>query len=211
VRLRVQYRVARRWPRSSWAGYRVSVPTLDDIMRSVADSEDSAYAFSSDFRIVRVNAGFARFARENGGGTLADEWYGRSVIDAMAAVLRPFYVAAFENAWATGQPWEHEYECSGPQTYRRFRLIAYPMERALMAAIHSRTVEMAHDRPLCAPDARTYEVDGFIRMCSHCRRVHNPRAGERWDWVPDYLSPGTRNVSHGLCKPCAEFYWSGAG
>jgi hypothetical protein len=192
-------------------GYRGCMPTVDGLMRDVADSADAAYVFSRDFKIVKVNAGFVRFALANGGEQLGEQWHGLSVIDAISPVLRPFYMAAFDNAWQTGLPWQHEYECSSPELYRRFLLVAYPVDRQFLVAVHSRTVQLAHTRAVCAPDAATYEVGGFIKMCSHCRRVRNACEAERWDWVPDYLRSRTERVSHGLCGPCAEFYWSDAG
>lgn len=181
-------------------------------MGSVAASAESAYAMSRDFRIIQVNAAFIRFALANGGQHISEHWYGLSAIDAISPVLRPFYVAAFENAWQTGQPWEHEYECSAPELYRRFHLVAYPVGREFLVAVHSRTVEAAHTRVVCAPDAHAYEVGGFIKMCSHCRRVRNvsETPQERWDWVPDYLRRGAEKVSHGLCRPCAQYYWGDA-
>jgi uncharacterized protein YbaR (Trm112 family) len=182
--------------------------TVEDLMRSVADRADAAYALARDFRIIHVNLGFRRFALANGGEHLCKSWDGLSAIDAIAPVLRPFYVAAFENAWQTGQPWDHEYECSSPELYRRFHLVAYPVQRQFLVIVHSRTVEVAHTRSVCAPDVRAYEVDGFIKMCSHCRRVRNLSETERWDWVPAYLCNEIQNVSHGLCNPCAEFYWT---
>src|SRR5688500_12314391 len=64
------------------------MPTVEGLMRDVADSADAAYVLSRDFKIIQVNAGFVRFAVANGGQQLGEHWRGLSVIDAISPVLR---------------------------------------------------------------------------------------------------------------------------
>ena len=119
-------------------------------------------------------------------------------------------MSAFERALATGKPWEHEYECSSAELYRRLHIIAYPIEGEHLLLVHARSFEAPHTREALLANNQIYEVQGFVKMCSHCRRVHNP-TGDRWDWVPNYLSGWHAKVSHGLCPPCSSFYWPARG
>jgi len=184
------------------------MPSADELFYSVADSEHAAYLLDPALNLVRVNTGFLRFAAENGGGDLLEAWQGRSILEAVPSVLRSFFVAGFERVRATGTPWEHDYECSSPTLYRCFRMIVYPVTGDSLFVIHSLRVEVSHTRTAHAPDAQVYQWDGFIHVCANCRRVENPHGSERWDWVPAYLERPPINVSHGLCKPCAAFYWA---
>lgn len=184
------------------------MPSAQELLESVEGSEDVAYLLSSDLRIVSVNEGFWRFARENGARGLAETLGRQSVFVGVSPPLRDFYLLGFERARATGKPWDHEYECSSPERFRRFRMTVYPVERGSYVVIHSRLIETAHSGAVCAPRDALYVRQGLIKMCSHCRRVENPEALESWDWVPDYVSRPPHRVSHGLCPPCAAFYWS---
>jgi len=181
--------------------------TADELLRSVAHSDDSAYLLDPAFNLIRVNAGFVRFAGENGGANLLGNWQGKCVLEAIPPILRGFYAAGFERARTKGTPWEHDYECSSAEVYRSFRMIVYPVPSKALFVIHSLRVESPHARAVHPPDVQTYLRDGFIHMCANCRRVENPHGSERWDWVPVWLDQAPDNVSHGLCKPCAVFYW----
>jgi hypothetical protein len=183
------------------------VLALDSLLQTLDASDDVAYVLTPERVIVRTNAAWERFAAANGGAALAlDPPYG-ALLDALLPVaLRSFYVDAFTRAQATGERWEHDYECSSPERYRRFHMVAYPFDGALVV-VSSLRIERPHDRPECPPDDAAYAVDGIITMCSHCRRVRHPAGSLRWDWVPDYVRAPLPNLSHGLCEPCYEFYW----
>jgi len=184
------------------------MPSADALMASVASSDDSAYLLTSDFQILNVNAAFLRFAEANGGSQLLDKLGAAPIFAAMSQPLRELYLAAFRGVQAAAQPWEHEYECSSATLFRRFHMTVYPVELGRLVVIHARRIEAAHSRPPCPRADAIYVRDGVIKMCSNCRRVQNPQTGERWDWVPGYLSRPTHTVSHGLCAPCAAFYWA---
>jgi len=181
--------------------------TAEELLSSVAQSDDSAYLLDPAFKLIRVNAGFVRFAAANGGASVLGGWQGKSVLDAIPPVLRSFFVAGFERARVTGATWEHDYECSSPDVYRSFRMIVYPVPSQALFVIHSLRVETLHTRAVHGPDPQIYLRDGFVHMCANCRRVENPHGSERWDWVPAWLHQPPDNVSHGLCGPCAVFYW----
>lgn len=178
---------------------------LRDLYAELEATDDTSYILSDELRIVRVNPAFHRFAAANAGDDVAARWgRGAAVVDATCAELRPFYQALFARALATGQRFEHDYECSSPQVFRAFRMLVVPVGAYLMVT-HSLQVERPHDRAALAADP-SYRHNGAIRMCACCRRVRASTAIERWDWVPAYVEAMPRNVSHGLCAMCEHGY-----
>jgi hypothetical protein len=178
----------------------------ESILSALEESDDVAFVLSPERLILRTNAGWDRFARANGGAALAGDAADGMLLDAvLPAPLRAFYVDALSRALAMRERWEHDYECSSPDSFRQFRMVAYPFDGALLV-VHSLRLERPHDREVHEP-ADVYAVDGVIAMCSHCRRVRHPGGRLRWDWVPAYVREPPPNLSHGLCEPCCEFYW----
>lgn len=186
------------------------MPRLNALLDSVAQSDDTAYVLDADRSILRTNPGWSRFALANGGVATLRPWRGVPIDALLPEPLRAFYVGAFERVLATGERWEHDYECSSDETYRRFHMVAYPVDGEFIVVVNSLRVERPHAREAHEPDDAGYAVDGVIRMCSHCRRVRNPRGHQRWDWVPAYVRHPPHNLSHGLCEPCCEYYFGDA-
>lgn len=181
------------------------VPAFDEL----ASSEDTVYVLSADRRLLRTNRGWARFASANGGQALLEhDPTGLLLDDVLPDSLRDLYVRGFEGALATSKPWEHEYECSSPRTFRRFRMIAYPSrDRQALLVVSSLLVEVPHPAEPFGPVASAYTHRGLITMCANCRRVRNVEADQRWDWVPAWVERMPTNVSHGLCPPCVRFLY----
>lgn len=77
--------------------------------------------------------------------------------------------------------------------------------------VNTLIVERPHDResrPPCAPDPTRYsDRHGLIRQCSHCRRVQDPVAPTRWDWVPTWVERAPPNTSHGICPVCDSYFF----
>ena len=167
------------------------------------------YGVTADFRLGYLNETWFRFAAANGGEPrISNEWrLGRSVLDCIPDVLRPFYDEGYRYCLASGRAWQHEYECSSATNYRRFhqRVIALDDGVGLLM-FNSLVVERAHDpveRPPRPPAVATYtNRDGLIIQCSTCRRVKFPDEADRWDWVPEWVRDFPRHTSHGLCTPC---------
>jgi len=177
------------------------------VYRPLEGSDDTTYVLSKDLRLVRTNAAWAAFARANGGEQMLDRWRkGASVLEAIPEVLRGFYRDGFLRALATSTPWMHEYECSSPDVYRLYRMIAYPVGGFLIVT-NALQVAHPHAPPDAALDVGAYAQRGVVRMCANCRRVHRPGSNERWDWVPALVAHMPDNVSHGLCPPCAVFLY----
>lgn len=181
--------------------------SLGAIFGASAESHDVTYVLSHDLALVRANAAWARFARENDGDAVLARWgRGARVDAAISPPLRGFYTAAYARVIATGNRWEHDYECSSPTTFRKFRMVVYPVNAQFLVVVNSLTVEVPHSQPVSEADDPTYALEGIVTMCSHCRRVRNQRVGKQWDWVPSYVASPPNNLSHGLCEACFEYY-----
>lgn len=178
---------------------------LVSVFHSFANAAQTSYILSPDRSLLRCNTAWDEFARANGGdAVLAQAVRGSSLLDAISPSLRPFYAAGFDHACRTGERWEHVYECSSAEVHRTFRMIAYPFGDSLVVT-HVLQVERPHDRE-ASPPGEVYLRDGVIEMCAHCRLVRHATA-TRWDWVPALVAAMPPNVSHGLCPPCAAYYY----
>jgi hypothetical protein len=159
--------------------------------------------------VAYFNQAWFDFAAANDGEPgISSGWtLGRSLLDCIPDVLRPFYTEGFDACRKLGRAWQHDYECSSPTRYRRFhqRVLALD-EQAGLLLFNSLVVERAHDpaeRKPSPPALTAYtNRDGLIIQCCTCRRVQFPDEPDRWDWVPDWVRDFPRNTSHGLCPPC---------
>lgn len=172
------------------------------------------YAVDGDLHLRYVNPAWAHFARA-GGATWAGEpsgpfGLGTSVMDAVPAILRPFYEGLYAAARRTREPQEHSYECSTPTRLQHYRMRVLPCRGDGLVVFHSLARDAPHpDAPSAAFESIYRDEHGIISQCSHCRRVR--RAGGRlaWDWVRDYVTRTPNMASHALCQPCAAHYFGG--
>lgn len=179
---------------------------LTELFQALQATDNVTYILSDALQILRWNAAWETFARANDGEALLARWKRHtSLFDVVPDTLRDFYARGFRDAAARQRPWEHEYECSSPEVYRRYRMIAYPFGETFLVT-HSLLVEEPHTRAAALPGA-SYERDGLITMCAHCRRVRSTHDVERWDWVPSYVRHAVGNISHGLCTACARYHY----
>lgn len=66
--------------------------------------------------------------------------------DAMENPLRDFYVSVYQRVLDTGRAWDHDYECSSPDTYRIFHERAYVLHNLEgILEVNSLTLEKEHD------------------------------------------------------------------
>jgi hypothetical protein len=177
---------------------------LATLFRALAATDNVTYIVSPRRLLLRTTPAWERFARANGGHAVATFQPGTPLLDVIPEAMRAFYADGFDNACATATCWEHDYECSSPELYRRFRMIAYPFGDFLVVT-HSLLVEHPHEQEP-HPAGDDYVVGGVIWMCAHCRRVRW-RGQLRWDWVPAYLAHPPANLSHGLCVACAAYHF----
>jgi hypothetical protein len=174
---------------------------------SLADGDNVTYVLSSELCFVHQNAAWERFARANGGERCLERWKpGSSLLDAVSGELKQFFEDGFAHAARSESRWDHDYECSSPTQFRKYRMMVYPIGGSFVVT-HALLVSVPHEPSELVPGA-TYERQGFVAMCSHCRRVRRSDNPECWDWVPAYVSTVRDNISHGLCTACYRFYYN---
>lgn len=179
-----------------------------ETFESVAHSRDTAYVLSADWRLLRINDGWKRFALENGGASVLERWpQGSSIQGVIGAALWEFYQTVFDRVHATGQHFEHDYECSSPELYRLMHMVVYPHEAGSVLVVSSPTIECRHDDGVQAFRLADYEHHGVVVTCSHCRRFRNPMRDGAWDWIPELVRNPPARASHGLCPTCFEHYY----
>ena len=183
------------------------MPSVVEVFRSLADSDDTTFVLSRELALVRYNTAWERFAQDNGGLEFDRFGLGYSVMSAVPAVLKPFYLQGYARVWDSDERWEHDYECSSPDRYRRFRMLVYPIDRAFLVVVNAMIEDVVHDREVSAPVESRYANNGVISMCSNCRRVRNRSFEKRWDWVPAFVAHPPRNLSHGICNACEPIYY----
>ena len=175
------------------------------------------YGLWQDLSLAYFNAAWDRFALQNGGDTeFLDRWSeGASILEAFPEKLRAFYKLSYEKCLATGEPWEHEYECSSPSVFRKFHQIVYPLKDAALIVVNSLVAEQPHDPSQGETgnvDESLYrDEDGFVHQCAHCRRVQRQSDELTWDWVPDWVASIPPDSTHTFCPTCYGHYWGKPG
>ncbi len=171
------------------------------------------YMLNSDLRIVYCNKAWNQFASLNGGTRLnRRDVLGMYVLDVVAQPLKAFYENALVQTKEKGQPWEHDYECSSPASYRLFHMRVLPLADSYLLVENSLRFERAHGRehPVMPADAALYlSKDGILTMCAHCRRTRRigTTSAPVWDWVPAYIVDPPGRGTHGLCLNCHAYFY----
>jgi hypothetical protein len=177
------------------------------------DGTSTIYALDLELRITYHNAAWDRFAVENGAPQLAgSSVIGQPIADAVPERLKGFYEKAFRGVIESTQMWEHLYECSSPDLYRRFHMRVLPYGKNGLIVIHSKVAETAVGDLTRAPQYEYVGRGGMVTMCSHCRRTLRAGfQGESWDWVREFIVSPPERCSHGLCPACVAHYYPGLG
>lgn len=167
-----------------------------------------------DLTIAYLNSGWYRFARENQGEQVTQQWeLGAYLPAAISEPLQRWYVSQFQQCLRGDGPWEHDFECSSAEHFRVFRLGCYPLGSSEgLLLVYSQRIEQAHDpaaRPVVEPDLQRYlDARGIVRQCMHCRRVARGGDAHAWDWVSAWVQEFPRETSHGICPICFAYYFS---
>ncbi|HEY3769751.1 MAG TPA: hypothetical protein VGN44_13850 [Candidatus Angelobacter sp.] len=172
------------------------------------NNPNACYTLGADLEITYCNRAWDCFAAENNGhGLLAESVLHRPVLEFFTPVMRDYYAEIFIRARQTLEIQCQEYECSSPEIFRFFRMQIYPLKNGF-AVINSLHVKKAHAQPGLQPlDARYLQSNAFLRICSNCRRTCRNDESGQWDWVPEYLQPNRKNVTHGICAACLEYFY----
>ena len=176
---------------------------------ALEDDPATICALDRLLRITYVNRAWRDFARENGGSWGSGKWrVGVALLRAIPDALQEFYQGMFERVRESDDPIEHSYECSSPQTLRRFRMRAYRCNAGTIVVAHSLALEAPHPAaPRPASDATYRDARGVIIQCCYCRRVRRMAEAAQWDWVPEYVAQIPRMTSHGICPLCERYYF----
>lgn len=180
---------------------------------ALAAGKGTVYGVWPDLTLAYLNPAWFRFAGENQGEpTISREWsLGRSILDAVPAPILPFFQTQYGRCLAEGRPWEHHYECSSPESYRKFHLNVFPLGNAegllLVNSLVAESPWTPTESPL-QPD-RYRARNGILIQCCHCRRFRRNDESATWDWVGVWVKQMPEQVSHGLCESCLGFYYGG--
>jgi len=186
--------------------------SLFDYPASVVEA-DTAVIFCLDdgLNITYCNPAWDRFALANSGRELCRPApIGHCVLDYISGPDRNYYEKAYRRALARSASWEHEYECSSIDVYRKFCLRVLPMQKKRgLFVTNSLCVQHAHALVPCNPFDELYRNShGLIVMCASCRRTRRNLCDvEIWDWVPDFVGVLPTHVTHGICSLCRELYY----
>lgn len=174
---------------------------------ALARDPASIAVLSPDGVILWVNEAWCSFAADNGGqGDTSTFGLGLRYADAVQGELRTWFDEHLHKCQETHQPFELDYECSSPDTFRKFRLRVLPVEGYVLMS-HALTAEQPHTRTEMPPDDAAYRApSGLTTQCSNCRRFRRLDGGA-WDWVPAWVERPPARVSHGICAVCIGFYY----
>jgi hypothetical protein len=158
--------------------------------------------------ILWMNEAWRKRARAYGEPDILERFGpGSSYFEGISEPLRSFYGSVLQNARLTGEPFEHEYECSSAETFRINHLRVLPFGTEGFLLVHSGVVERPQAHEEAEAVERTYRNgDDLIVQCSNCRRVRR-RESVVWDWVRAWAERSPPGTSHGICKPCIGYYW----
>lgn len=172
------------------------------------DETSTVYGITADMRLAYMNPAWHSFAQANGAAWDGAWGIGARIIDATPAPLQPAYERLFDQAKANRVVVEHEYECSSPTTYRRFRMRVHPCNSGGFLVVNMLLRTSEHIQPaMTAVDASYRNGDGLIVQCCHCRRVRRDGPPTGWDWVPDYVAMPPGGISHGICGTCFDYHY----
>ena len=174
-------------------------------------ARSTVYGVWPDLTLAYMNPQWFIFAAENGGEpNISREWsLGRSVLDSIAAPIRPFYETNYARCLSERRPWEHNYECPSADVVRRFHHLVMPLGQSEgLLLIHSLLVE--EPQPSSGAPAvvdRYLNAAGFRVQCCHCRKFRRTDVPYAWDWVAAWIRRTPDNVSHGICEACLGYYY----
>ncbi|MQC17517.1 MAG: hypothetical protein DWG80_00390 [Chloroflexi bacterium] len=176
----------------------------------IEDEHGSVFGIFADGRLALTNTAWTRFVEENGAPHLPADWpLGRNIYEVIPAELQSFYREGWEWAGESGHPWSHSYECSSPDSYRRYRMTSYPIGgTAGILVVNSLVAQASWPDGTASPLSRAEyrRADGVITQCSHCRRTEHVASG-RWDWVPEWVQRWPDDAHGALCDICSAYHY----
>lgn len=170
------------------------------------------YGVWSDLTLAYLNPAWFAFAAKNQGEpTISRDWtLGRSILPAIPSPILPFFQTHYARCVGETRPWEHVYECSSPDSYRKFHMKAFPLGDAegllfVNSLVTEFPVVASGETPCSDPYVTRH---GFAIQCCHCRRFRRGESSMTWDWIGAWVKQTPVNVSHGICETCFGFYYA---
>lgn len=183
-------------------------------LESIAASADPMLIVDRELVIRAYNRAYVDFADANGLTDIEQRFgLGSDILAAFSEPARTFYAEAYHCVLAEQRAFHQRYECSSPTQRRLFLLSAY-------ASVGGKSLVIAHhltvEEPIPIDDQQARSAthcspDGLVVQCSHCGKVRNFLAPDRWDWVPELIAQRPSNVSHTFCPRCFDHYYPDTG
>jgi len=177
-------------------------------------AQSTVYGIWSDFRLAYCNPAWFRFAmQEHGEPQMSQRWtLGASILDAMLPDIADTYAELYARCLREQKVWQHDYECSSPTRYRKYRQLVYPLKQAGLLIVNACFVDKPHDCITNIGAQGNSESDyrdesGLLYQCMHCRRVQRQGNKGRWDFVPEWVENIPPFTSHGLCPSCYQYFY----
>jgi len=180
------------------------------LIKSLQHLTSVSYVLDEQLRFVYCNPAWDAFAIANGAPELAlNALAGQSLFRAIPPVLQPFYVSGFRLVKSGEESWEHIYECSSSQEFRRYKMKVDAILGGWFLIRHTLVMKRAHEK-IVRPGSHNYVADtGFITVCCNCRRCRRTGKAQKWDFVPEYVADPPRTLEHILCPDCLNQYYLG--
>lgn len=177
--------------------------------RVIAASHATIYVLDRLLAIRAYNDAYVRFGTANGCPDIGrSHGIGCRLIAVLPAAAAEIYVPAYLRAMETGTPFEHDYECSSAQVFRRYQQTAYPLRDGLGLVVANHLVyEAPHAWRPQATGPRHFDRDGWLAQCACCRRLRDSSHPEKWDWVPAVVETPHPRTTHTYCLNCLNFYY----
>jgi hypothetical protein len=181
---------------------------------TLEEDPSTIFALTKNLKLSYLNPAWFTFAQANQGEPEISKKFplGTKISEAMCEPFKGFYLKTYSDILDTGMIWEHDYECSSPESYRLFHERAYPLhDLEGILIINNLMLEKEHadtERAPMPPVETHYRLaNGMFTQCSYCRRFQRSTAPLVWDWVPDWIRHPPGKVSHSLCRICFDYYF----
>jgi hypothetical protein len=185
-------------------------PTFQEVLEALGTDSAVCYVLDSKLDIVYANPAWDKFARDNDGSHLtADAVKGTNIFQVIPRVLRPFYTRVFDEVRSRAVVWQHIYECSGPQRFRKFRMRIHLLNPNWLMVSNTLVVEEDLGWKAPAHDFVYRNRHGLIVMCANCRSSQRRDNPSQWDFCSAHLRvpPASLGVHAGLCPTCRGYFY----
>jgi hypothetical protein len=193
--------------------WRSRLPALEKLLDVLHKSAAVSYILNSHLEFVYCNPAWDKFAEQNGGGEhlLSAGVVGSKLFPVIPSVLQSFYREVFQTVQRSGLVWQHVYECSSAEVFRKFRMRIHPMKEDGFFISNALYVEQPQVARSFTDAAKYRQENGMIFMCAHCRCSQRVGEKDAWDFVPAFIAshPLREKISHGLCPSCRSYFYSG--